>query len=173
MSYVRRWIKGERIPSLKSDYVEKISACILNGRDKKTYENYIIQLNYDTKEELLDILREAQIYSLQASKKTFENCNNKSYSILKRPESKRTLNNILSFIKGKEEVFKYVSIIFKAAYQINNEEDKNILMTFQGNKDIFDGYEKNHDYFINGITKLIKFLGWVSIYIAGSKECSK
>ena len=27
-SYVRKWIRGERIPSLKSDYVEKISNCM-------------------------------------------------------------------------------------------------------------------------------------------------
>lgn len=146
-SYVRKWIRGERIPSLKSDYVEKISACLLSGIDKEVYENYIENLGYKIETNILDILREAQINSLTV---------NKNYKIKLKKDN--ALSKLPSFAKGKEEVFKYVSMILDAAYK-SSGGNKEILMTFQGEKDILDGYEKVHDYFIKMISKLASS-GW-------------
>lgn len=141
-SYVRKWIRGERIPSLKSDYVEKISICFSNGIDKEVYENYIEALGYKIETNILDILREAQINSLTVDK---------NYKVALKKDN--ALSKLPSFVRGKEEVFKYVSIILDTAYKSNSGR-KEILMTFQGDKDIFDGYEKVHDYFIRMISKL-------------------
>lgn len=146
-SYVRKWIRGERTPALKSDYVEKISGCLSNGMDEKVYMNYIESLGYKVETGILDILMEAQINSLTLNKK------------YNSPIKKRNnLSKVPSFVKGKEEVFKYASMILNAAYE-NNSCNKEIFMTFQGEKDILDGYEKTHDYFINIVSKLVT-KGW-------------
>lgn len=146
-SYVRKWIRGERTPALKSDYVEKISGCLSNGMDEKVYMNYIESLGYKVETGILDILMEAQINSLTLNKK------------YNSPIKKRNnLSKVPSFVKGKEEVFKYASMILNAAYE-NNSCNKDIFMTFQGEKDILDGYEKTHDYFINIVSKLVT-KGW-------------
>lgn len=146
-SYVRKWIRGERTPALKSDYIEKISVCFSNGIDKEVYENYIETLGYEIKTNILDILREAQINSLTVDK---------NYKVALKKEN--ALSKVPSFVKGKEEVFKYVSMILDTAYK-SNHRNKEILMTFQGDKDILDGYEKVHDYFIKMISKLASS-GW-------------
>ena|GEM_PF-4867954 len=146
-SYVRKWIRGERIPALKSNHVEKISACLSNGIDEKNYVNYIESLGYKAETDILDILREAQINSLTL---------NKNYKVTLKNEN--ALSKVPSFVKGKEEVFKYISMILDTAYK-SNGENKEILMTFQGDKDILDGYEKVHDYFIRMISKLVGS-GW-------------
>lgn len=146
-SYVRKWIRGERTPALKSDYVEKISACLSNGMDEKNYVNYIESLGYKVESDILDILRETQINSLTL---------NKNYKVTLKNEN--VLSKVPSFVKGKEEVFKYISMILDTAYK-SNDGSKEILMTFQGDKDILDGYEKVHDYFIKMISKLASN-GW-------------
>lgn len=146
-SYVRKWIRGERTPALKSDHVEKISACLLSGMNKKIYGDYIESLGYKTEADMLDILREAQINSLTL---------NKNYKVTLKSEN--ALSKVPSFVKGKEEVFKYVSMILDTVYK-SNDVSKEVLMTFQGDKDILDGYEKVHDYFIKMISKLASG-GW-------------
>ncbi|WP_234117378.1 helix-turn-helix domain-containing protein [Clostridium hydrogenum] len=146
-SYVRKWIRGERIPALKSNHVEKISACLSKGINKEVYEDYIETLGYKIETSILDILREAQINSLTVDK---------NYKVTLKKDN--MLSKLPSFVKGKEEVFKYVSMILDTAYK-SNCRNKEILMTFQGDKDILDGYEKMHDYFIKMISKLVSS-GW-------------
>lgn len=146
-SYVRKWIRGERIPALKSNHVEKISDCLSNGMDKENYGSYIESLGYMVGTDILDILREGQINSLTLNKK---------YNVPVKEQN--DLSKIPAFVKGKEEVFKYVSMILDTAYK-SNGGNKEILMTFQGDKDILDGYEKVHDYFIKMVSKLA-ISGW-------------
>ncbi|PJI08543.1 MULTISPECIES: helix-turn-helix domain-containing protein [Clostridium] len=146
-SYVRKWVRGERTPSLKSNYIEKISNCILKGLDTKAYENYIEDLGYEIQADILDIMREAQINSLTANKK---------YHTAMKKENK--LSKIPPFVKGKEEVFKYATIIFNAAIK-NRKPNRNIFITFQGEKDILDGYEKTHQYFLDIVSKVLR-VGW-------------
>lgn len=146
-SYVGKWVRGERTPSLKSNYVEKISNCILKGLDKEAYENYIEDLGYEMQANILDIMREAQINSLTV---------NKRYHTAMKKEN--NLSKIPPFVKGKEEVFKYVRIIFNAAIK-NRKPNRKIFMTFQGEKDILDGYEKTHEYFMDIISKVLA-AGW-------------
>lgn len=148
-SYVRKWIRGERTPSLKSEYVEKIAMSIENGLSNKAYAEFIKTLGYEAETRVLEILKEAQINSLELGKN--------STTSLKG--LKRLLSSIPSFVHGKEEVFKYVNMLFKAAYESKGEGNKNILMTFQGERDILDGYEKTHEYFISVMSKLL-LAGW-------------
>ncbi|OPJ58307.1 helix-turn-helix domain-containing protein [Clostridium oryzae] len=149
-SYVRKWIKGTRIPSLKSDYVEKISYYLLKGFNEKSYEKYKHELDYNSDIELGSILSEAQIYSLKEKKKS-------TFNIIlptEKNELEILLESIPHFAKGREAVFKYTKLIFEAACK-NQCVNKDIFMTFQGEKDILDGYENTHGYFLNIISQLL------------------
>lgn len=79
-SYIRRWIRGERVPSLKSNYIKQISACLSTGLDLKskkpikdmfykTVDN--MHIGFSSHEELSDLilkaLSDAQVYSLKLS----------------------------------------------------------------------------------------------------------
>jgi transcriptional regulator with XRE-family HTH domain len=81
-SYIRRWIKGDRVPSVKSDYVEQIAECLCRGTDSQGMAShmrvYAIALNElgfhnesskPVKEAVKDALMESQIFSLKFSPK--------------------------------------------------------------------------------------------------------
>jgi transcriptional regulator with XRE-family HTH domain len=77
-SYVRRWVRGDRVPSIESNYVEKVTNCLCGGVDasglKKLKENYIIALKelgeiIDKEKNIDELVKESlsktQMYSLR------------------------------------------------------------------------------------------------------------
>lgn len=77
-SYVRRWVRGDRVPSIESNYVEQVVNCLCGGMDasgiKRLKENYVIVLEElgqeldkekDIYELVKDSLSKSQMYSLK------------------------------------------------------------------------------------------------------------
>lgn len=146
-SYVRKWIRGDRVPSLKSNYISNMSNCFLELEQKDEFKKYLEKLGHKGEISVYQLLKEAQINSLDLKSSTRYNVSN-------------NIKSSKIFIQGKENIFSKMSEIFASVViQSGTNKNKHIIMTFQGDKDIFDGYEDEHSIFVEYVYKMIDN-GW-------------
>lgn len=135
------------MPSLKSNYISNMSNCFLELEQKDEFKKYLEKLGHKGEISVYQLLKEAQINSID----------------LKSSIRYNVSNNIKSskiFIQGKENIFSKMSEIFDSVViQSGTNKNKHIIMTFQGDKDIFDGYEDEHSIFVEYVYKMIDN-GW-------------
>lgn len=124
-----------------------MSNCFLELEQKDEFKKYLEKLGHKGEISVYQLLKEAQINSLD----------------LKSSIRYNVSNNIKSskiFIQGKENIFSKMSEIFDSVViQSGTNKNKHIIMTFQGDKDIFDGYEDEHSIFVEYVYKMIDN-GW-------------
>lgn len=144
-SYVRKWVRGDRVPSLKSNYVSNMSDCFLELEQKDEFKKYIEKLGYKDEISIFQLLKEAQINSLDLKSSIRYNITN-------------NINSSKMFIYGKENIFNKMSEILDSV-AMQNGIYKNIIMTFQGDKDIFDGYENARSVLVQYVYNMINY-GW-------------
>lgn len=193
-SYVRRWIRGERVPSLQSEYINKIAYVFLYKNEydinaenfKKLVTNELnrIGIYIDSNKEfsvlMKDILKAAQIYSLSlnpASKKSKTN-EREIIGILERikstnmPDIRRNNSYSLlpkkdiipNFISGRENILKAFILLLKKAVDSNILIEKEIYITFQSEINYFEGNPELYAIWTNIITALLE-LGWEIHYL--------
>lgn len=159
-SYVRRWIRGGRIPALQSQYIKKIALVLHRNECDSSAEHFRnmlinelasvgIHIDKDKALPVLleDILQAAQIYSLSlntTSKKSRTN-EKEILSILERIKAGSTSDSgksnaysllpkkdsIPHFISGRENILKALIILLKKAVDSDISMEKEIYITFQ------------------------------------------
>ncbi len=174
-SYVRRWIRGERVPSLKSEFIAQIAYSLSYGIDsrgnnavRKALLNTLIEMGFlidqekDLKELLTEGLTASQVTSLKLNiedRRMRTNTHDDDImSILKhsRASYENTLNfsAILSDKSSLAAPFGFLqgrSAILKAVIALLSEaakrgEPDEILLTFQGDYDISDKSDLSREW---------------------------
>lgn len=175
-SYVRMWVRGERIPSLQSDYVQMISSALFSGldlsRDKSVFDalrKFANSLGFDNnKSELLpevitSILRNAQIYSLSRKPKKTSN--------LKKEKKQNNMadnryivgdegffpeRNIPLCIDGRYSILCAILSVLNSCFNRRNNKPGDIIITFQSDSCIFEGYPVFQKAWNDAIKELMK-----------------
>lgn len=191
-SYVRRWIRGERIPSLQSEYIKKITLALhRNESDNSTehFKNHLINelesagIHIDKDKALSvllgDILKESQIYSLSLNTTSNKSKTNEReiLGILESIKDRNTSNlgsnscsllpkrhSIPHFISGRENILKGLIMLLKQAADSNISMEKEIYITFQSEINYFEGNPELYNIWTSIITTLLES-GWEIHYL--------
>lgn len=182
-SYVRKWIKGERVPPIKSDYVEQIvnSLCSFNIKDVNNYKNDFLsaldnlEIDYsidgNIKDILFKVLTDCQIYSLKfdaperilKSSSSEDDIINLLFKIGNSSKNTTSIDytsginskeySIPSYIKGRQQVLLAYTALLKAADKYSTPAS--IITTFQSDNYFFDGYKELEEYYSSEIEALL------------------
>lgn len=186
-SYVRRWIRGERVPSLKSEFIAQIAYCLSYGNDNRgsdavrkallnslTEMGFSVDIDKNLRELLAECLTSSQVSSLKLNiedrKIRSNNHDDDIMNILKH--SRAAYENTLNFSMTMPEKsnlsapFGFLQgrqAILKAAIALLGEAARcdhpdEILLTFQGDYDIPEKSDLNKEWNQAFITTLQK--GW-------------
>lgn len=157
-SYVRKWIRGERVPSLKTNHVERIanSLCYLLDLDNKSelkeaYIKALGEMNFYNGEdkpfiELITLaLSKAQLYSLKISSnkkklKSLSKKNDFSYTNMASNYTFHKTSEIPSIIKGKKTIIYTIIELIRKALNSETREENNVFITSLGEEYIFNSY---------------------------------
>jgi hypothetical protein len=186
-SYIRRWIRGERVPSLKSEFIDQIAYSLSYDIDNKGSNalktallNAIAEMGFTVNADkplrtiINECLSEAQIYSLKltAEERTRRSSNHEDdiWNILRYSRSSYD-STIPSSAKMAEEVnlsvpFGFLQgrkVILKAIISLLREAEhfenpEEICMTFQGDYDISERSELNTEW--NQAFRSVLQKGW-------------
>lgn len=174
-SYVRRWIRGERVPSLKSGFVAQIAYSFSYGIDNKgnntikmallnalTEMGLPVNLEKNLKEILTECLASTQVYSLKLNieeRKIRSNIHDDDIMNILRC-SRTAYENTLNFsammpvkpnVSASFGFLQGRQAILKAAISllseaVRSENPEEILLTFQGDYDISEKSELNKEW---------------------------
>lgn len=140
-SYIRRWLRGERVPSLSSGHVNRIAECLeLSNIEKDAVKAAQIfsleqgQTGADNSRRVQQLLQQAQYRDRLTDKFTPESSNQDCFAGI--PD----LSDIPPVIQGRRSVLQAAIAILKAAAGGTPEQDREILLTFQGDQDYFLEY---------------------------------
>lgn len=189
-SYVRRWVRGERTPSLQSEYINKISHAFLHRNQSDSYKaNFINELNrigiYLDKDKdfsvlLKEVLKTSQIYSLSLNKASKKSETNEK-DILGLLECIKTHNTsdfkkshsynlsikkdtIMQFISGRENVLSSFIMLLKKAANNKTLLEKEIYITFQSKTNYFEGIPELYSIWTS-IIRILLENGWTIHYL--------
>jgi transcriptional regulator with XRE-family HTH domain len=182
-SYIRKWIKGERVPPIKSDYVEKIaySLCSFNINEADNHKNDFLSaldnmeidynINGNLNDILLKVLTECQLYSLKfdASERMLisssseedivnllfkiGNGNKKNTPIDYASGTNAKEYTIPSYIKGRQQILYAYTALLKAANKCSLPAK--IITSFQSGNYFFDGFKDLEECYDNEIEALL------------------
>ena len=186
-SYVRMWVRGERIPSIQSDYTHLISSALINNldlnRQKPIFDSlfqYLVHLGISDIDksrplpELIEkVLKDAQICSLSIKPK------NKAAHMQRKdklsliigqiedrtnfndPESERDtfslkVADVPSCIEGRYSLLCAVLSVLRASMNQRDSNPGEIIITFQSDQHIFQGYHVAYRMWKELITEALK-----------------
>lgn len=189
-SYVRKWIRGDRVPSIGSDYVERIANSLCRGIDttglRKLKEDYVFVLeelgckpdrSMVIEEILINALSGAQMNSLKlkSEERVYKSADNDSISSLLEKLGKinkesgssniqtndlYNLGSVQSLIKGRQSVLHAYIAMLEAALKITGAKKGEIVATFQSDRYPFEGYPLLETQWLNDITGVLSN-GWI------------
>lgn len=174
-SYVRRWIRGERVPSLKSEFIAQIAYSLSHGIDSRgsdkvrkdilrtlTELGFSADVNKSLRELLTECLTSSQIYSLKLNSEDRKIRSNRHdddiMNILKHSKTtfeKTLLSSAATHERSKLSVpFGFLQgrqAIIKAVIGLLHEaahleKPEEILLTFQGDYDIPEKSDLNKEW---------------------------
>jgi transcriptional regulator with XRE-family HTH domain len=175
-SYVRRWIRGERTPSLNSGYIDQIAETLCEGLDKSykkaakvAFEQALAEMEDITgskrslHESVRQLLHNAQVASLSMDKD--------SRRIHKPADRQSLIADLLDHrgrgsgqptaapgarpnvfgtvpipkvVNGRKSLLEAIIAMLKNELEDDTSEDRVIYLTFQSERDTFDGYPELH-----------------------------
>lgn len=185
-SYVRKWTSGERVPALQTDYVKNISSFITRGFDLTLKKEALLHLleqasikdfSLDSPIELQNaieaLLNDAQIYSLSKGASVRKSDGvfipDQLLKILEKDESYYSLktfkaSDIPPFISGRKNLLTTMLFILYSALNHISIVPSDIYITFQSEKEIFDGFPGIFDLWKSLLNKLLA-KGWKVYYL--------
>lgn len=175
-SYVRRWIREDRVPSLKTNHVERIAYSLCssmysdNDRLEKIFIETLEEMNFkiDTNNSCVEIiasaLSKAQMYSLKVSSskkklKSLSKYNDFSYTNIASNYIFHKTSEIPSILKGKKTIIYTIIELMKKAMSSELKEDKRFLITSLGEEYIFNSFSGLNEEW-NFIIKDALKAGW-------------
>lgn len=173
-SYIRRWIRGERVPALKTEFTDEIAYSLSRGIDKErnnirtallntmTEMGFPVSTDHSLRDTIKECLSTSQVYSLKLnieerkkrSKLHDENITNLlSYSrsayestIASDPlkPEAASLSDPFAFLQGRQAILKAAISLINKAS--HSEKPGEILLTFQGDYDIPEKSELHKEW---------------------------
>jgi hypothetical protein len=165
-SYTRRWIRGYRVPSIKSSYVKDITKCLCSDLNSASgrklcegYRSALSELGFKGSSSIDNLieecLRDSQLYSLSLSneERIIKSSTSEDAFInlvmkigkTEEPPAYLSYQNTYSqlctpgVIKGRQSVL-YASIsLLRAAAKSKQIKKGDVIITFQSDSYIFDG----------------------------------
>jgi len=164
-SYVRMWIRGERIPAIQSDHVKIIAAALTEGFDstskKSIFDSYLQYFehigvdHFESKAlpELVEqVLSDAQLYSLSIKPKR------KMKNILAK--EKMTVparhQDIPSFIEGQYAILSAVLTMLQSMLTDTVPDPREITIACRGDSHLFTGYPVLYNLWVKLLTQALK-----------------
>lgn len=165
-SYIRMWLRGERVPSIQSDHVKMITAALVNGLDtigKKSvcdlYCEYLTHIGVENDgckalPELVEsVLESAQIYSLslKPKRKTVKKnlhgmmAQKNTAEVIKNLSPKGNpvfprFDDIPPLIRGRYSILCAMLAALQSAIDNQCNSPGEIFMTYQSKSHLFSGY---------------------------------
>lgn len=181
-SYVRMWVRGERVPSLQSDYVKLIKSTLVSGLDsthkkaaRDSFLQYIYHLGLMNAEEnrslseLIEaVLKEAQIYSLSRKKKRaykYRKVKNTGQIAAGAPDRGPEPADggfpvkaacIPSCIEERYSILNAVLSVLQSSIHQQDNGPGELMVTYQSYPAIFEGYPALYEIWESLITKALK-----------------
>lgn len=185
-SYIRMWLRGERVPAIQSDHVTMISAALVSGLDtigKKSicdsYFEYLAHIGIENDgckalPELIEsVLDNAQIYSLslKPKRKTIRKTNNEilhgmivheNDSEVKKPSGQKRnpvfpgIADIPPLIAGRYSILCAMLSVLQTAVDSQSDLPGEIFMTYQSKSHLFSGYPVLYKLWNNLLSEALK-----------------
>jgi transcriptional regulator with XRE-family HTH domain len=190
-SYVRRWIRGDRTPSLNSGHIDQIAEALCEGLDKSykraakaAFEQAVAEMEDSSgpkrslHESVRQLLRDAQIASLSMDKNMrrvnkpadrqspiADLLDHRGRSASRPAAAPGARPNVLGtvpfpkVVNGRKSLLEAVVAILKNVLEDDTSEARVIYLTFQSERDTFDGYPELHQIWHETVIEALN-RGW-------------